>query len=666
MTASTDDFFRSRLDHRVVMKKSHLYIVHLCILFTIAVAVIWMTGFRWGEIVLGGDFRSSLWPSARGDLFLNLVSQRFSNSNFVYLSFLPLYRIIAALDIQTLLIFIYFVIPALTYCFSYFFLEKIIQTKSWDARLSVVNAVLAFCLALNPTFFVKLVHWPILFSRALFPLFALAVITFVQSKKRLYAVIPVVVLLHFGGISPFGFVAYMGTLFLASALIAASDESVVMKIRSISLLAIASFVAYAHIIYAASLGLAETRSIYEAPMTSNIFSFLGKHANVISAISATNFNEELIKFPAASIWFVLFSLVGFAFLLNKSSRRSKLFLYSILLLAVIVALQSGYRTFPMIYDLLMTNSVTNAVIWIVKEPNTFIPYSLLLLGLVVALACKYIIDQKISMKLILIGAALICSGNVIFFLSSETTEFRKYFQFHKVPAEYFEAADYLETIGGRNLWFPISWYAPKKYFPTSVHYPSPAYWLTRNKELIDTTVEYSKLLREIDSEIYENRCYRKEHLAWLAATQELNLLIDLNTVNLATAHIPDARDRVRLARKCLMSLPGIKLVRTIGPIEIYRSEVASNPPILSSVEGAVTSIATSQIYVLNESFQMNWRDSHGTPPVARVNKYSMGFGSPGPFVYRGQYLFYWITQVQFYLILTMACMILFLRPNKYY
>lgn len=631
-------------------RRTGLAIIHLLFIACIAFVVIFVTDFEWGKIVLGGDFRPSMWESARGDFFTGLVSKRFSNNNFVYLSFLPLFRIIADLDIQQLLFFVYFIIPALSYFTSYYFLEVATKAEHRNFRLSYLNAALAFCLALNPTFFVKLVHWPILYSSALFPLFITTIIFFVQNSNRIFAAIPVSVVLYFGGVGPYGYFAYMATLIVTSIVVALSDQSIVAKVRSISILAITSFVAYAHIIYAAAIGMSVASSHYEQPITSEVLLSLGRRANIISAISSTNFNEELLQYPSFSIWFALFVIPVFVLFRSRSARSSKLFLLLTLLLVSVIAFQSGYKTFPVLYDFLNSIPFIHAIIWIIKEPNTYQPFTLPLLGLLVGIALGYIVSENSPNWIVIIGVIAISSGNVGYFISVNSTDFKNYFLFHEVPAEYFTTADYLETIGGRNLWLPISWYASKRYLPNAVHYPNPAYWLTRNKELADTSEEYRHLLNEFESEIYQNGCARKDYIAWIVATQDLNLVVDLNTVNFAKAHLPDAGVRVNVARQCILSLPGIKLLRAFESIEIYKVLSTSAQPVFPLTAENVNTTKQIQLYVLNEAFHQNWRDSRGDPPVARVNKFSMGFSSPGPFSYWGENVFVWIRSIQFYII----------------
>lgn len=674
---------------KTAQKKELLYyfITEVFFLLAIFVTIYSFVDFRYQEYVFAGDFRLHIFKEFAGEHFLFLMSDKYSTNNFVYSSFHSIYSILQFVPYHLAITYVFFGIPLVLYFSLKFFLIKSTHFFEKINRLDVyiLYSGLAFYFAVNPALFDRYVHWPILQSLAILPIFVyFSHKFFLQDRvlNRYLLLLPP--LLYFGAVTPQLVIFYI----VASGLVLL-DYLLQHKFTPSALFGkmlmffLCGVLVFCHTFYLIFSGYGVTKSFFESEITTDILSILSKKSSVYSAVSGTNFYDSLVDPFPLSVGFVVFLFSIFLMSRSSSVNRRIQLLFVVVLSAFVLV--SGNDVFPQLFNFFDHTAIRN-FFWIVKDPNMY--YLLLLFPLILLFVSLFRRDRLFEKgKFVLFLGVFIFLMNFlnINFLNKE--KFNQYFDFVDIPKEYMTLADELADDKGRNLWLPYDWYVQKNFTRGQTHFPTPAFWLTKNKELIDFNAEYRDFIMLFQKEIYEKKCKNIYFIDWIIATQNLNIIIDKNSVNHEILNINDIEDKAILTEQCMQSLPHVYEYKNIGNILVYRSSLDSFDDIkfykdvqnidnfnsflkdnLANIVSDPNVNLEEDYSILNEAYDLNWRSSIGQAPVYRINMFSMAFaGKTDRFYYRGEAMFQRIVFLQKVVIgiCVLVFLIIFFRKNRY-
>lgn len=665
------------------MKKSYLLIDLIFTLLILGVVFLFLN-YNFTGYLFSGDFRFNIFNSVRGDQFLSLISHRFSNNNFIYISFYSLYFLMQYVSYPGLLIFIFFGIPLLLFFSLKFVIIRFLKFKYNSHSLYFLISSLCFYYAVNPALFDRYGHFTILYGFIFFPLYVYLLYQYFRTKSmwNIYLLaLPIIV--YLGVMAPHFFFLYVATgLFFFVSMFFGNRLGVKRYLAKTILIASVSFIALLNIVIPVLLGYGVTKSGWEAPTTASSLIALSNVSNIYTAISGTNFYfDSLIKFPVwLSVGFLIFLItILFMMLSKKIDGKQIIFLLFTLLSLFLVA---GYSTFTNIYDLLIKTPISS-FLWLIKDPNMY--YLMFLVSLLI-LAGLVISSKKVKPLYLYSLSAAFIFLNILFILASNRSEYNKFYEFVNVPKEYISLSQTLKNDSGRNLWLPADIYVSKSFAKQDMFFPSPSLWLTQNRELAGATNEYIDLIKNINSQIYANNCSNKYWLNWIIAAQKLNVIIDKNTINGLAPDQGKDRDEMLAAEKCLKTLPNAYLSKEIGNLYIYRSNLTinndvyaykgnindlnnflkSNPSNIiysNSNKVSVIKMPFSNYTILNESYDQNWKVA-GQAPLYEVNFASMLFKAKGKAVYRGENIFQYVVSAQRILIILFVIPIIYIKIKE--
>jgi len=672
------------------MAKIKNYFTFLLIFFgfvgLILLTIFWFTNFNYAGVLQSGDFRIHLKQDVVGDQFLTLVSNRFSNNNFVYLSFLPLYSFLRYLPYSVVLIYIFLIIPILLFCSLLFTFLKATHYKFQRQGIASFFFLcsLAFYSAINPSHFNRIGHFTILHSFIFLPLLSYLTYRFLWQKSLVNRYLFLFFLFFYlGGSTPQMVVVNNLVIGAVYIFFLVSRQSFSAFLKKMLPLGIAVFLAQAHIIYPLIIGQGVIKSLRESAITTQVLESLSQKSNIYTAISGTNYYQGLISYPVQfSTGFLIFLLVCAFFIGCKAKKRIDYFLFLTMLLGLIIV--TGYRTFPVFYKII-GNTPLHSFLWLIKDPNMY--YHVFLIPLLF-LPARIVQLKLINQRIIFFLGSLILISNSCFIFLSGKQEYNKFYDSIEVPDYHFTLSEELERLGGRNFWVPYDIYTRKNFSKEIPYFPSPIWWLTENKELTDETEVYRELIEVIEKEISDNHCQNIYFLDFIIATQDLNIVIDQNSINNPMLGVYDTEDKIVQANNCMLKIPHIEKLLSLGNIDVYRSNLEIKNEVYSyqgSIDGLNEFIKKNPVHIvfelgskeeaktldikdfsiLNESLDKNWRDSKGAGSLYKVNLASMLFGNAnGNFSYRGAREFQLIIQAQKLAVLLIIFSFFMVKLNK--
>lgn len=671
----------------LINKNKIFLLIDIIFLLIIAITINYVIDFQYGKYFLAGDFRFNIYyKELQGDYILHMISQKYSMNNFIHLPFYSVYLFLQYIPYKYILIYIFFIIPILIYLSTKYILLKTTHIKG-KIVYNILFSSLAFYVAINPPLFIRYIHWTILHGIIFFPIFLYVQYKFLMDKKvinKFLFILPL--LIYFGAMTPQLVVVYIiASIFMFTSLLFFLKTNLLQYTLKGGMLFISGIFSFLHVIYPSLLGYIQAKSDYEGVTEGWILAYFAKNSNLYSAISGTNFFEPLLEYPLIiSTGFVIFILCLFLLvIIKKSNIVNLILLLSSIILLIIV---SGYPVFSFIFDLLSKTYISH-LLWLAKDPNM---YYLFFIILVVLLLVRLIVFSSIKKKYIFIFSFLIVISNMVFILGSDKKIFNEYYPFIDIPKEYFSLAVLLENDNGRNYWLPSDTYIGKTFSKKMIIFPSPSWWATKNKELVYySTPTYQNLMKTIDYEIYDNNCKAIYFLDWIVAAQNLNLIIDHNSVNTTEINAPDTKSRMRKAEACIRKLPNIYKYMSVGRIDIYKSKLKlgkniyeyegnidrlnkflkknpSNIIYKFSYQEKIRKLDISAYSILNESFDKNWLDEDNKSTLYKVNLASMLFeGTNQKFHYRGESEFEKVVNFQkFMLVFFVILAILYLCRTK--
>ena len=503
-------------------------IIDLVFIIIITAIIYFFIEFKLGQYLFSGDFRFHINNDFVGDQFLSLVSKRFSSNNFVFLAFYPIFYLLQYVPYHYMLIYVFFGIPIGLFLSIKFVLTKLTSFKYDNIQFYLLISSISSYVAVNPSLFSRFPHWPILHGAIFFPLYMYLLYKYLQKNNFLNQYLWMLpIMLFFGAITPHLVVIYFASsILLYLTVLFAYKKKLWKYLIKGFLIALTSIVSFLQVLYPIAIGYGRVKSAVEGETTSYVFSSLARNSNVFSAISGTNYYEGLIEFPVDfSAGFLIFLLSIFFLLIYKKRDKLTTILIFFTLLGLIDV--AGYPAFSWIFDLLGQTFISD-LLWIVKDPNT---YYLFFLMILVLLFARLVAINQVKKPYMLSMAIVILVFNIVFLFGSDRTSLIKQnIQFVDLPKEYLALANTLRKDPRRNLWLPSEIYVSKS-FSKEIHYfPSPPYWLTSNKELFEATKDYKNLIDTIEEEIYEKECTNINFLNWIIAAQNLNVIIDRNSV----------------------------------------------------------------------------------------------------------------------------------------
>ena len=651
-----------------MIKRYSSLLIDLLFIALILFIVYYVMDYHFGRYFLAGDFRLHIDKNHISEYFTHIFSTRFSVNTFMYIPFYSLFLVLQLIPYQLVLVLIFFGIPIALYLSMKTVLFMISEKRPLSWQLNLFLSSLAFYYAINPALFDRYVHFTILYGAIFFPLYLLCFYRYLRSKaifnKYLFAT---PVLLFFGNVTPQLFVLYVSAsvlLFIISILTVLKKDKYVQLIKKGVLLALLCLITLLHIITPIFSGFLITKSLHESSTTEAILMRLSDKSNIISSISGTHQFNALLEFPviisSGLIIFVLFLLTAIK---KKAKYRNDLMLLvgTSILLVILV----GYGTFPKIYQIIEKTSL-NQLLWLVKDTST---YYVFFVALIVSFVGKNIFYLTKRTKKILLLGILIAISNIGFILATNKQAFNEYYQFLNIPKEYFKLSDGLANDPDRNLWLPPQAYVTKTFTKDMTHFPSPAFWLTKNREITYMTTNYQDFLSFIDKEIYFKKCKDKALLSWLIGVQKINVIIDNNSINNPKLGDSTTEEYISIANKCLKNLNDVYLYKSYGNMDVYKSRLAVSPEVvefkgsIEQLDRFVKDNKVNVIYsdsgkekinhlgsnftVLNESFDLNWLSQENERAINRVNFSSMLFKGKGErFHYKNSSLFESIVMIE--------------------
>ena len=651
-----------------IAEKFEPLIVDGLFLILIVLTVYLFVDYRWGHYLLSGDFRFSVWPEVRGDQFLHLVSEKYSNNNFVFLSFYPVYWLSQFVSYNLWLAGVIFLLPVLAYLTSKYVLVEITRSNNLSKEKLIFIRVLAFLYAINPSLFDRYGHWPIVYSAALYPLYIYILYRYLVNNKIISKyVLLLSPLLYISAIGPQSYVIYtISAIALYMYVYTQKKRFFKSYLLKGAIIFIASLISFVHVIYSILIGYGVTRSRLESDTTSSVLYELSKNSNIFTGISGTSYYAELIKFPfPISTIYIVFCLLVFILLFYKHKKNDLMLIIGMLSILGIV---SGYKTLFWVI-LLVKDTVFGHFLWLIKDPNMYYQYFLFYL---IALTARAFTAVNINKRGLWLVSIIIILAHLVFYIFTDKSTYRNFYHFVKIPPRYEYLASSLATDSGRNLWLPSAIYTAKQFSEKIPYFPDMSLWLTINKELTKSTEDYEKLIQLIENEIYDKSCQNIYLIDWIIAAQGLNIIIDEASVNNQFVN-DDTKINVERAHLCLMKLPNLYLYKAWDGLYIYKSRLKltndviiydSQPDKLNEfVKNNHTNIAFGaerywgaefkNLSIYNESYDDNWRDKNNKKPLFKVNFASMAFQNhDAPIQYRGEMQFDILVYIQKILIIS--------------
>lgn len=621
--------------------------------------------FSFGKYLFSGDFRFHIFRESIGDQFLSLISNKFSNNNFIFTPFYSLYYLLHFFSYHSILAYIFFGIPVLIFFSVRYVLIHITHFKYDDLSKYFMLSSLAFYVATSPALFERFGHFTILHSVIAFPLFIYFLYEYFKKEKTVLTWHPfiIAILVFLGAMTPQSIVVYFvsGAFILIASFIFSSQHQgnffskYARKILFVSFLA---FVSLSHILYPILMGYGQAKSRLESPTTAGILLSLSRESSVFSALSGTNFYSQEIIFPfqiGAGFLIFFISILLFVVLSVKHKRQKEQWTLFFLLIGLVVI--SGYKVFPQAFNFLSATYLSH-FLWIVKDPNMYYQFFAVIL-VIFAARMLFNLGHRIKPKHLFIFGSIIITLNVFMVIFSDHDRYRAFYSFVSIPQDYFDLSTSLKNDNGRNTWLPDGIYVLKNFASSITFFPTPALWLTQNKELTNSTEEYENLLEILQTEIYEKGCHNVSLIDWIIANQNLNVIIDHNSINNKTLNVKDVELKLDKTETCLKRLPNVYLYKSFGNIDVYktrtqiRSDLYMYSGTLDSLNDFLKNNPVNVVYssshqesnkkiegsfvTLNESYDENWRNIDGSKPAYKTNFSSMAFeGNEKMFYYRGE------------------------------
>lgn len=636
------------------------FILDLFFLSLIFLMVRSFLDFKFGEYLLTGDFRFHIYKELIGDQFLGLISEKFSNNNFIFIPFYSLYYLLSFFPYHLVLAYIFFGMPVLIF-FSVRYVLIRVTSFSYDSfPKHFVLSSLAFYVATSPALFERFGHFTILHSVIAFPLFIYFLHEYFNTKDIItWHPFIIAALVFLGAMTPQTIVVYFVCGLLLSMLhlfFFISHQSFFRRVQKVLIIAMLAIVSLSHILYPIIIGYGQTKSRLESPTTSGILSSLSRESSVFSALSGTNYYSQEIVYPfeigaGFVIFFVSFLLFSYA---SRNKLKDQLALLFLLLGLVII---SGYRSFPWIFDFFSATPLRD-FLWIIKDPNMYYQFFAVVL---VIFSARIIFKSRnlLKSKHLFIFGGVIILLNIFTVIFSDHDRYREFYTFVDVPNEYITLSSELKNDTGRNVWLPYDVYVSKTFAPGVKFFPTPAFWLTQNKELTSSTKEYEDLLEILQVEMYEKGCQNAYLIDWIIATQNLNVIVDRNSIDNKILGVNDVESKLHQTEECLKGLPNVYLNKSFGKIDVYKTRTKIRDDVYAysgtpkGLNNFLKDNSVNVVYsqsdqenskkmdgsfaILNESYDENWRNSDGKKPVHKVNFSSMAFEDSGKmFYYRGE------------------------------
>lgn len=666
-----------RISNLLKSKKYTYLIVDLLFIIIIILIVYLFIDYQFNKYLQTGDFRLHLDKDVIGDQFLNLISKRYSNNNFPFLSFYSVFYFLQFVPYHFAIIYIWFGIPTLLFLSLKHTLLRIIHFKDDKIIIYIFAASLSFYFAINPLFFQRIGHWTILHGTIFLPTYVLFLSQYLKNKfiiNRNLWILPI--LLYLGAVTPQLIVFYFISsivIYIAVSLIS-KNISGNYFFRGFVVLFI-SFFPFSHIVYPILIGYGQTRAAWEGTTTGNVLYSLSRNSNILTAISGTNFFENSIKFPLGIGTGFLIFFVCMTFYLRKKII-DKLNIILMLCILFLLVLSTGYRSFSSLYDAMSITFIRN-FLWVLKDPTN--TYWLFLIPLFILFSRLIAFSNTKNIYVFFISLLIVLSNISFLYFCDKNYYKRSFYRFVEIPKEYFMVRDILKDDNGRNLWLPYEIYRNKFFSKGLIYFPSPFHWLTKNKELTDSTKDYRNLISIIESEIFDYNGKNTYFLNWIIESQNLNIIIDENSIRNPTVS-ENVKRKLKIAKRCMDSLPNVYKYFENGGIIIYKSNLILNDKyyviykgqpnscflnellrynpchvIFTDEEGGETNksfmiknIESDGFFtILNESFDENWLNFSHVGPKCKVNFASMLFeGENKGFYYRGEMGFKIIVTIQ--------------------
>lgn len=669
-------------------KKLHFFILDIAFIIAIVLIIYHVIDFKFGWYFLAGDFRFNIFKELQADFFLRLISSKISTNNFIHVPFYSAYLFLQHVPYFYILIYIFFGIPILIFLSTKYILLKAAHAKN-NIFYNLFFSSLAFYVAINSAVFDRYIHWTILHGTIFFPIFLYIYFRYLREKKNLNKYLLLLpLLLYFGAMTPQLVVVYFFAtliMWVGWLLLYNNIRFKTYLIRG-ALTLTGAVISFFHIVFPTLIGYAQAKSDYEGIITGKILAYFAKNSSIYSAISGTNFFDPLIKPPSIlTAGFLIFLLCLILLTVNKKNNKiNSILLFSILSIMIII---TGYPTFYYIFDF-MKNTPLEDFFWLAKDPNMYYTFFIIL---VVFLLGRLAVFSNLKKRYLISFSIFIVLLNLLIILRTDKKPFNEYYQFVKIPIEYTVLGNYLEKDPGRNLWLPSDTYVGKNFSGKMIIFPSPSWWVTKNKELVYySTPDYKKLIMTIDNEIYEKNCKNVYFLDWIIAAQNLNIIIDRNIESKDLPKEYDVESKLKKITSCIAKLQGLYKFKTIGNIDVYKSKLKLGKGIYEykgGIEGlnkflkknpsnilyetsrkeSIKKVEIDSYTILNESYDKNWLDKSGNSALYKINLVSMLFASDknNEFHYRGASGFQKAVLAQQFLLLIFVflSLVYFLKRN---
>lgn len=644
-----------------MIKRYFSVFLNIFFVATIILVVNYVIDYHYGRYFLAGDFRLHIDQAHISEYFTHIFSTRFSVNAFMYIPFFSLFLFLQLIPYQLVLISIFFGIPICLYFSMKMVLLSIIGKKNFSVAMNCFLSSLAFYYAVNPALFDRYVHFTILYGGIFFPPFLLSLYRYFKSEKVINKYLFATPLLLFlGNVTPQLFVIYICAsllLFFFYLIMFLKKKQLGAMVKKSLVLGILCLITILHVVVPVLSGFLITKSLHESSTTDAILARLSERSNIISSISGTHQFNAILEFPTfVSSGLIIFILT--LLILMKKRKREKADPMLLVGIAILLLTLIGYGTFPYAYQFINLTPLSQ-LLWLVKDTST---YYIFYLALIIGFVGKNIRNLTHNSKKLIFLALAITLLNIFFFLMANKRAFNDYYKFLEIPKEYFDLSKTMATDKERNLWLPPQAYVTKTFTKSMTHFPSAAFWLTKNREITYMTSNYQDLIMLIDKEIYKKKCSNKNFINWLIGVQKLNIIIDENSINNSKLGDFTTEDYISIASDCMRGLPNVYLYKSFGKINVYKSNlpirsdviefsgtieeldkyVKDNPVnvIVKNSANQLIRKLSGEYAVLNESYDRNWLSQEGEHAITKVNFSSMLFkGSGKKYYYRNYDLF---------------------------
>lgn len=522
------------------------------------------------------DFRFHIDTKYIWEHFIHFFNYRFSNNNFIFLSFNALYHFKSLIWYQASLLFIlcfpivtFFSLKNMLLYFYYKYNHKSIN----DANYFFILA-LAFIFAINASFFDRFGHLTIVFWLAVLPFYIKYIDKYISHTSILSIDFLIAFfLLRFWSCWPHMIIVYFWftVILFLHHLEAKNYKNYIIK-WCIFLLCI--WIVMSPTILAVILWLWQSSSIQENPISASILSSLSKHNNILSILSWTSYYYKLVQY--FMIWPTFFVFILYLYLsLNQPKKTNDTILHVSIILWIVLIW--WYTMNSRIYDLILQTKISSYM-RVIKDPNMYYMPVFLIILIYIIKNISFLI-WRIKDKFIIILASFLIFANVLLLIIPSKEQYKKFYGFVDIPPYYNTLADFLDIDHEyRNFWLPYNRYYQRFFSQNIEYFPSPFFRLTKNKELTDSTIPYKNLINIIQSEIYDNKCKNKYFLSRIIAIHKLNIVVDTNIINNTLLSVYDIEDKVKESKACIDNLPKIQNIYKNNGIYVYRSvaQISSN------------------------------------------------------------------------------------------